>query len=397
MTDDLTSHDIEELRALMRAHHLLPEVPPALLVPSPGTAAETSPAAVTSEQVTAASEAMLARILATPRPAAGAEHAGLPTAGPASVSPGGPGRRKTRLRRRGALLAAAAATAVVAVVASQMTSPSTATAGTAPPLAYELGSPDEAWDLALPSARSALLDLSATAAAAPDLPRGGDVQRIDSYAWLMGYDDSGTTTAVYPTGQQWWTAADGSGQITQRRAEAVTYDGRVDLAAGPSSGGTESTDVFPAGLLDAGEADSLPTDPDALEAALAALLPPSDDPAADVSAYALAAEIVDQQGKEIVPQAVTAAMWEVLADEPSVQLLGSTTDRLGREGLAVAVPDVSMDDLQVVLVVLVSPEDGTLLGTETVTLEDPNLEVVEPTVTGFTVTTSRRWVEAVGG
>lgn len=398
MTDDLTSHDIEELRALMREHHLLPEVPPVLLVPSPGTAAETSPAAVTPDQVTAASEVMLARILATPRPSAGDEQAGLPTAGATTAGPGGDGRRQTWVRRRSALLAVAAATAAVVVVGSQVTSSPEAVAGGAPPLSYTLGAPDDAWDASLPSAHETLVALAEVAEGAPDLPQAGDVQHVALYSWESELDAGSGTTVVYPTADQRWTAADGSARVVQRRAEPVTYDGQIDTTAGPSAAGSESVDDVPAGGADPSAVSRLPRDPEALEEALLAQVPDGLATGPEDEDLLLTRTVVSQYQFSVVPQDVASGMWSVLADAPSVRLVGETTDRLGRPGVAVAVADALDEEsgVEAVLVLIVSPTDGQLLGTETVTLTSPVLDVEEPTVTGFTAFTDRAWVEAIG-
>lgn len=397
MTDDLTSHDVAELRALMREHHLLPEVPPALLVPSADVAAETSPA-VTPEQVTAASEAMLARILATPRPAAGADHAGRPTVGRPTARPGSADRRQARLRRRSALLAVAAATAVVVVVGSQVTSSPEAVAGGAPPLSYTLGAPDDAWDASLPSAHDALVGLAQVAEDAPDLPQVGDVQHVALYSWESELDAGSGTTVVYPTADERWTAADGSARVVQRRAEPVTYDGQIDTTAGPSAAGTESVDDVPAGGADPAAVSGLPRDPEALEQALLAQVPVGLATGPEDEDLLLARTVVSQYQFSVVPQDVVSGMWDVLADAPSVRLVGETTDRLGRPGLAVAVADPLDEEsgVEAVLVLIISPTDGQLLGTETVTLASPVLDVDEPTVTGFTAFTDRAWVDAIG-
>ena len=412
MNDDLASHDIEELRALMREHHLLPDVPTALLSPTAATGtystgthgsethvAGTSTAPRPDDHATAASEAMLARILATPRPVALPEHAALAAGGGAAAgASSGRGRRPAGLRRRTALLAVAAATAVVAVVVPQITSPTDAVAGGAPPLTYTLGAPADAWGTSLPSAHDALDDLAEVAGDAPDLPRTGDVQRIDLFSWAGEYDASTGESAVYPTGEQRWLAADGSVRVDQRRADPVTYDGQIDTTSGPSAAGAESSDSMPPGTFDPTAVSDLPTDPDELGAALLAQMPEGLATRPDQDDVILARSVVQQYQFTVVPQDVASGMWSALADHPSVRLVGDTTDRLGRPGVAVAVPDTLDEEVGVeaVLVLIISPTDGQLLGTEQVTLTSPLLDVDEPTVTEFTAITDRAWTAALG-
>lgn len=407
MTDDLTSHDVEELRALMREHHLLPEIPTELLAPTPAAGSprtETDGAGVSTgtrpaDHATAASEVMLARILATPRPAARPEHAAAGgTVGPATGGRTGRGDRPRGLSRRTALLAVAAATAVVAVVVPQITSPSDAVAGGAPPLTYSLGTPAEAWGTSLPSAHDALGDLAEVAGDAPDLPRTGDVQRIDLYSWASEYDASTGESTVYPTGEQRWLAADGSTRVDQRRADPVTYDGQIDTTSGPSAAGAESSDSMPPGTLDPTAVSDLPTDPDELGAALLAQMPEGLATRPGQDDVILAQSVVQQYQFTVVPQDVASGMWSALAEYPSVRLVGDTTDRLGRPGVAVAVPDTLNEEsgFEAVLVLIISPTDGQLMGTEQVTLTSPLLDVDEPTVTDFTAITGRAWVAGLG-
>ena len=405
MTDDLGAHDVEELRALMRKHHLLPDVPAELVEPSArattGAAAPAARPAVGSD----ASEAMLAGILATPRPAAAAAAAApgaSEVSGPRSAV-GRPDdtRRRQRARRRAAALAVAAATMVVAVVGSQLSSAPTAVAGGAPALSYSKGTPEAAWDGSLPSARGTLVELAAVADDAPDLPRTGDVQHISRYSWLSetSTDDETTTTTVYPTADEWWVGPDGSARSVQRRAEAVRYDGRVDTTASGSAAGPVSADDFlPGSVADPFAVAELPTDPEGMESALLEHMPQeySENPAYHDTA--LVESAVSLSRTFIVPHDVASAMWTALSDAPTIQLLGDTTDRLGRPGVAVAIPDSLSKDagIESVTVLIISPTDGQLLGTETVTLDDPMIDVDEPTVTGFTTVVDRSWVAALG-
>lgn len=401
MTDDLGAHDVEELRALMREHHLLPDVPAALVDPAATTTTGTPAPAARPALGSEASEAMLAGILASPRPAAappGPPEASEPR--PADGRPGG-ARRHQRGRRRAAALAVAAATVVVAVVGSQLSSTPTAVAGGAPSLTYSEGAPEAAWDGSLPSARDALVELATVAEDAPDLPRTGDVQHISRYSWLSETttDDDTTTTTVYPTADEWWVGPDGSARSVQRRAEAVGYDGRVDTtASGSAAGPVSSDDFFPGSVAAPFAVAELPTDPEGVESALLDRMPQE---YAENPAYhdtVLVESAADLSRTFIVPQDVASAMWTALSDAPTIQLLGDTTDRLGRPGVAVAVPDSLSKDsgIEAVTVLIISPTDGQLLGTETVTLDDPTIDVDEPTVTGFTTVVDRSWVAALG-
>lgn len=402
MTDDLGAHDVDELRALMRQHHLLPDVPAELVTPAATTTTGTAAPAARSDLGSDASEAVLARILATPRPAAASTGTGTSKASPAGTAQpadGGPGvaRRRQRVRRRATALAVAAAAVVVAVVGSQLSSTPTAVAGGAPSLTYTEGAPEAVWDGSLPSAHDTLVELATVADEAPDLPRTGDVQRVDLFAWWSEFDD-GTLTAVYPNGVDRWVASDGSGRVVQRRAEAVRYDGSVDTTAPESSAGQVETDDFFPGTVDPFAAAELPTDREGMASALLGNVPEVYAENPDYRDALLLESAAELSRSSIVPQDVASAMLTVLSDAPTIQLLGDTTDRLGRPGVAVALPDsLSKDDgIEAVTVLIISPTDGQIMGTETVTLTNPMLDVDEPTVTGFTTVTGRRWVAEIG-
>lgn len=402
MTDDLGAHDVEELRALMRQHHLLPDVPAELVEPAAPTTVGTAATGDRTDRGSDASEALLAGILATPRPAAASTGTDSSEDGASQPADRGPGaaRRRQRVRRRASALAVAAAAVVVAVVGSQLSSTPTAVAGGAPALTYTEGSPEAAWDGSLPSAHDTLVELAAVADEAPDLPRAGDVQRVDLYAWWAETtgDDETTTTTIYPTSNERWVAADGSGRLVQRRAEAVRYDGRVDTTAPESAAGPLSSDDFFPGTVDPSPAAELPTDRDGMASALLGTVPAEYAENPDYRDVLLLESAAELSRSSVVPQDVASAMLTVLSDAPTVQLLGDTTDRLGRPGVAVVVPDALSKDagIEAVTVLIISPTDGQLMGTETVTLTNPDIDVDEPTVTGFTTITERRWVAAIG-
>ena len=401
MTDDLGAHDVEELRALMRQHHLLPDVPTTLVEPATRATAGTADPSGDDRRSPDAAESLLASILATPRPGStDVEPSAASLVAPATDRSGETARRR-RLRRRAAVLAVAAATVVVAVVGSQLSSSPTAVAGGAPPLAYAGGQPEAAWEGSLPSAHDTLVELASVADDAADLPRTGDVQHISRYSWLsetIGDADGNTTTTVFPTSDEWWVAPDGSARSVQRRAEAVGYDGRVDPDAEDSAAGPLSSDDFMPGMVEPFTVAELPTDPDDMESALLATVPAEYAENPGYRDALLVDAAVSLSWRSIVPQDVASTMLTMLSDAPTVQLLGDTTDRLGRPGVAVAIPDsLSKDsDIEAVIVLIISPTDGQLMGTETVTLDDAMIDVDEPTVTGFTTITDRRWVAAIG-
>ena len=80
-----------------------------------------------------------------------------------------------------------------------------------------------------------------------------------------------------------------------------------------------------------------------------------------------------------------------LADDPHIVRLGSTTDRLGRAGVAVAV-QTGEDGAHGALVLVIGSGDGRLLEWDDIAASAPQLGVDSPVVTSFQVFLSARWV-----
>jgi hypothetical protein len=226
----------------------------------------------------------------------------------------------------------------------------------------------------------------------------GSVQYVAWYGWdfTAQVTDTGTGNVVQPTESRHWLAADGSGRISQHRTNPRGTDGQFNPSLPSSTAGPESSDDFDPGAFDAALSASLPRDPAALRAALLDLMGGVRcQPTPEAATSCLVNEVRALYAQFVIPPDLAAALWTVLAGEPSLKDLGTTIDRLGRPARAIAL-DAAAGDAETVTVLLISPGDGQLIGTETVTLEEPALEIDRPTVTGFETYTARTWVAAVG-
>ncbi|MFL6060664.1 MAG: hypothetical protein ACJ72E_05500 [Marmoricola sp.] len=88
----------------------------------------------------------------------------------------------------------------------------------------------------------------------------------------------------------------------------------------------------------------------------------------------------------VIPPAVLSAVWEALAQEPSITYLGTTRDRVGRR--AVAFGALAPDKVSQ-LVVLADPASGAYLGDETVLVHpSPGYSFAPPAVTSFSAVVS---------
>lgn len=381
--------ELTALRDLLQEHDLLPDVPDALLADSDA-------------------EQLLSAILASP---AGATSLAQPHLAPPHLAPvsGPPTRRRgdrrseRPARRRSLLSVAAAAVLVLALVGTQSTRPAPATAATLPSLQYTLAPTDDAAAPAgtdLPAASGTLLELAATARSATTPAQVGRVQHVVTQEWVAETTDAATdqSTAVYPTVTERWVSPDGSTQVSQRRAPAVTYDGSLDPGAKASAGGPESTDTFLPGHNDPAASRQLSRDPEVLTDQLLAASTAQCD-LDGWAGYCLAEQVQEAFLWTVVPDDLAGAFWEALSEQPSVELLGTTTDRVGRTGTAVAVDvpvDGRPDGEEAKLVLVISPDDGQLLATEQLTLRSALLGVDEPTVTAFRAITSSGYTTSAG-
>ncbi|WP_024286733.1 CU044_5270 family protein [Cellulomonas sp. KRMCY2] len=271
-----------------------------------------------------------------------------------------------------------------------------ATASTPPSLRYSLASPVNLVEAA--SASEALAAIAAATEAATTATHTADVQYVAQYGWLLAVDvdHTSTTVGVHPTLTRRWTAPDGSARVDQTRAPALDLDGRLSTDA-PASVPGVSSDVAGPGTEDAALPQQLPLDRAALRATLLARYDalPCGQSAAWTTQCLLTA-VQDLYAQYVVPPELRASLWLVLADDPGVKDLGSTEDRFGRPAHAVAVQTTDDPRSSGVVVLLISPTTGDLLGTENITLRDEQMGITNPTVTAFTTFTTSTWVDAVG-
>lgn len=302
---------------------------------------------------------------------------------------------RRRTVRRGAWLATAAAMVTAVTLAMTMALGSAPAMAFPAPLEYTIATPEDA--AGAPAADEALRD---AAAAARNLPLSdtGDVHYVARSGWLMSVHAGDNIEAdLIPTVTQTWLGPDGSARMDQSRGAPLDLDGLLKSTDTPAPGVQESTDTAEAGTFDPHLPARLPRDPQALRAALLDRSHLPSTASAQERALTLALEIAALHGLYFIPPDLAASVWDVLASEPAVRFLGLTTARDGRpaHGFAVAQkwPDTGLHQ---VFVLHISTTTGQLIGTETITVNDPQLEINEPTVTGFEVWLRTGMVETMG-
>lgn len=308
---------------------------------------------------------------------------------PASQRGSAPRRRRRRTVRAlgGGLVAAAAATAVVVtLVVGEGTHPPPAQAGTPPMLTYELA-PDGDITTEGQPAGSELRSL-AEARASSETSGSGDVQHVSAVGWWASTVDDGSApgpeTILEPVRSDSYFFPDATMRVIERRGEPLTTEGRIDDSADVPDGPVTADDSFDNPDPGPAYAAGLPTTPDALRSRLTR----DDDPklCRRFQAACLVSDMIDLHRSYVVPPAVDAAFWEVLADEPAITYLGETTDRLGREAVAFTTPS---SDRVSQIVVFAAPDTGAFLGDELVLVEPSDAYSFHPpAVTSFTAVTS---------
>jgi hypothetical protein len=302
-------------------------------------------------------QATLERVLATPRRPA---------------PPQAPRRRPVRR------WLASAGIVIVAMLAILAIRPAAAPADQATPLplTYRLaGDPKPAAPL--------LRELAAVAARTPAGP-SGPVAHLETVSWDLSSRITGghSTSVVIPQRQSFWLRADGSGRSVRQNLPAIParLDGRpADVGEGHGpAGSTRSTEVFGEGGFPRAWTDSPPTETVALRAWLRA----GDAGIFGDPAWAVLT-ITRLLQEQVLGPPQRAAVLRLLAEEPSITYVGTTTDRSARPGLAFAVTS-SVHGLPARHVLVVDPGTGRILAHEESLLDRVGRLDVEPySVIGF--------------
>jgi hypothetical protein len=336
----------------------------------------------------AAGRRALARIVATAPDPASARIPGDVRA----AARGGAARYRTQ--RRLALGAMAACVLVAIGIVVNPAAPA-AVATMPPPLRYDLVANGDISSAVGDAAAPVLTRLATVAARRVEAPRTGDQQYVRSERWtfvsVQGGDESGA--AVVPSAVLTWVAADGSLRRSTRSGQPLLLNGTFAVPPdGQSADGTRGDGIeqFGSGSSGApGVAALASVGPDALRSTLlerAGCLAP-DQPAAPCLLDAVA-RIHDDA---VVAGPVDAAVWSVLAADPTIVTLGRVTDRAGRDAVALTTAVDVKAPVRTIL--LIDPGTAALVGVEQVLLsEDAGYGVAAPAVIGFVAFLEEAWV-----
>jgi len=235
-------------------------------------------------------------------------------------------------------------------------------------------------DAGLPSEADPAVVLNAIAARAAVLPDDigtGRYARMESEGWALWtrVDGDQVDSEIVPQRSTVWAARDGSGRAVSRRdgpgADTSTTD--RDLSRGERSfmwalGSLSSDDAELARQLEQGH-------------------PVENGPAERLVA------IADLAAEQPLAPPVRAAVLRYLARTPGLAVAGIVADRSGRRGVAVQI-DTTMSGLPNRRTLIVDPDDGQILGSETLLTEDAGmLNVPVPSVISYTTFLSARYTD----
>ena len=286
-----------------------------------------------------------------------------------------------RRRARAGFLAAAAAAVVavslagVAIGGLGLPSVGSPAFAATPDRLVVLG-PMSAAGLPADSEAAAVLSvIAARAPAPPDDTGSGRYARMENEGWALWtrVDGGQVTSEVVPQRSTVWVAPDGSGRVVTRRDGPGTDTSTTDQALAPG----DRTLMWPLGSLSSDDAE------------LARQLE-KNHPVANGPAERLVA-VADLAAEQPLAPPVRAAVLRYLARTPGLAVDGIVADRAGRRGVAVHV-DTTMSGLPERRTLIVDPDDGRILGAETLLTEDAGkLNVPVPSIISYTTFHSARY------
>jgi hypothetical protein len=188
--------------------------------------------------------------------------------------------------------------------------------------------------------------------------------------------EEGTFSAIIHLAREMWVAPDGSGRIAET-LEGVEYLSEQDRIGLEEMGEDFApiNESFGPGGLGYADYESLPTDPDELEAVLAEI--PHGDWPDNVGLFWSIQDLLRDGG---TPPELRAALYRVAAQIDGIELLGEVTDRAGRPGTGVSLT-YQGNGLEFRDWIIFDPVTTELLGEESVLLTpSPELRA-EPPIT----------------
>lgn len=290
------------------------------------------------------------------------------------------------------LAIAAAAAAIVVLITAPWQQPP-ATAADPPVLDFEFANAHNIAYAPGEDARATLLALARTADAQPPIARNGTTQYQLTDNWYASLSDQEEAELI-PKIRHSWLRADGSMRVREISGTPLSPDGRV-LAKKAKAGVRIANETYPPNDVPSSLIDDLERDDDKIRTAIMDSAQCEVRTPGPARTSCLYLEIVSFHSQFVIPPDISAHFWRILADEPSLRLLGSVTDRVGRAGIGISL--ISEDAPQFRQVIIISPKTGQLIGTEDILIKDsPDDGVKAPAIYSFTAILKSEYTTAIG-
>ncbi|MFT4009942.1 MAG: CU044_5270 family protein [Nocardioidaceae bacterium] len=235
------------------------------------------------------------------------------------------------------------------------------------------------------------LEALANEAAAQEPAGLGAVQHVRTVGWSSYADEAAGgqetgTRVLLPKRVDSFYFPDGRLRIIERTGDPLDQHGRVTDAIGSWTDNQPVTDENIHADDPPDYPESLPTDS---TKALSRALLGEPDPCPGYTGGCLLAQVKYLHDTYVLQPQLQAALWRVLAAEPTITYLGRARDRLDREALVFTALEYGGDSQTLIFA---DPATGAWLGSETVLIKpDPDFDFDPPAVLEFSaLVTSKR-------
>jgi hypothetical protein len=296
-------------------------------------------------------------------------------------------------RRLAPTLLTGTAAAVVAgiLIAVQPWSTPVAQASTPPILDYEFAEAARIADAPGVDPADTLEQLALAAERDRSGASPSAVQHVAYEEWSIDKDfDPDPDSTITPTRTENWLRPDGRFRTRAHLGEPLAADGRGVPLGGRLDRGTTFFDEEnePAGSRDARFFVDMPRTVDGVRGVLLDDIECFDRERGQERSWCLTDQLRNLPRTYVVPPAIMASIWRMLAEEEGIRSLGTVKDRTGREALALSFIWDGAPEYRSIL--LADPETGQIVGSERILIKaSPSSPVKPPAIEEFlTIVTS---------
>lgn len=291
-----------------------------------------------------------------------------------------PGTGSGRPRVRTLLVGTAAAVVVgIVIVVVQPWDTQVARASTPPILDFEFAEARRIADAPGVDPTRALEQLTRAAERASAGSTESTVQHILTEGWSIEHDfDPDPHSTITPTMTENWLYQDGRFRTRAYLGEPLKSDGRGVPIGGHLDRGTTffDEDNEPAGSRDAQFLAGMPNTVDGFREALLDRIKCPQKQRGQERTLCLTEQVRNLSQVYVIPRAVMANIWRMLAREEGIRSLGTVKDRTGRDAVALSFIWDRSPEYRSVL--LADPDSGKVIGYERILIKPSSDSPVSP-------------------